>query len=315
MDSRSFAASPPGSVAAMATTDETEAVESATAARPSFIRHLWRHGRARLGLGLLAGMILLALLGPLLAPHDPLAQHLLLRLKGPVFQDPQAGLFVLGTDQFGRDELSRLLYGARLPLFDAFAAAPLGASVGLLVGVVAGFLGGWVDTAVSMLIEVQLSLPFILIALTVFSLFPPSPLTIVIVFALVSWAINGRVARAATLTLRDAAFVEAARALGVGKWRIVWRHIIPNAVSPVLVIATVQISQVIIYEAAFAFFGLGIAPPEPTWGNMLADARNYLTLAPWMGIGPGLCIMAVALGANLLGDALRDVLDPREIMA
>lgn len=274
---------------------------------------LQRSQQAMLG-GLL--VLLLAVVGvfaPWVAPFSPTEQHLAFRLEPPGFVDPMGGFHLAGTDQFGRDVLSRLIYGVRTPLVVGFTSALLGAAIGLLVGLPAGYFGGRTDAVLSTAMDVQLSMPFILVALAVVALFGPSATNIIIVFALTSWAGNGRVARAAAISLKNSLFVEAARALGTGHREILLRHIVPNALPPVFVVASVQVAQFIIYESAFSFFGLGVPPPEPTWGNMIADARNYLHEAWWMGTFPGLCIMTVALAVNLFGDGLRDALDPRGI--
>ena len=258
-------------------------------------------------------LVLLAILAPQVAPYSPTAQHLSLRLKPPGFVGPDEGVRLAGTDQFGRDMLSRLIYGVRIPLIVGFASALFGAAIGLMVGLPAGYFGGSTDTFLSTLMDVQLSMPFILVALAVIALFGSSAANIILVFALTSWAVNARVARAVATSLRASQFVEAARSLGAGHLWILRRHVIVNALPPVLVVASVQVAQFIIYESAFGFFGMGVPPPAPTWGNMLADARNYLREAWWMGTFPGLCIMLVALAVNLFGDGLRDALDPREV--
>lgn len=273
-----------------------------------------RRGRwALVGTAIVLVLAALAVFAPVVAPYSPTEQRLTARLKPPGFVAPDGRVHVAGTDQFGRDILSRLIYGVRIPLLVGFSAALLGALIGLLIGLPAGYFGGAVDTALSTLIEVQLSMPFILIALAVVALFGPSVTNIVLVFAVTSWATNARVARAVAISLRNSQFVEAARSLGAGDLWILARHVVVNALPPILVVASVQVAHIIIYESAFAFFGLGVPPPEPTWGNMLADARNYLHEAWWMGTFPGLCIMLVALAVNLFGDALRDILDPREV--
>ena len=260
---------------------------------------------------LLLALGLVALLGPLLVPFEPTEQHLAARLKPPgtVFRDGR--IFLAGTDQFGRDVLSRLIVGMRVPLLIALCATVLGSVIGTAAGLVAGYLGGWADTLIGILIDCQLALPFILIGLLTVVLFGANAPNIVLVFTFLSWPISARAARASARALARAPFVEASRAAGARSVHIILKEVLPNAVSPIVVIATVQVGTFIIYEAAFGFFGLGIAPPEPTWGNMLADSRNYLAQAWWLGICPGLCIAVVVMTVMALGDGMRRTLDPR----
>ena len=262
---------------------------------------------------LLVGLIIAAGLAPMVAPFSPTEQNLLARLQPPGFVTDTGHMHLLGTDQFGRDVLSRLIFGMRVPLVVGIASALLGGLIGLLMGLPAGYFGKSADSAISIVIDVQLSMPFVLIALLVVVLFGSSASTIILTFALLSWPTTARVARVEALRLRSTQFVEAAKVSGASHAYILLRHILPNALTPVIVVATVQVAQFIIYESAFGFFGLGIPPPEPTWGNMLSDARNYLRSTWWMGFFPGLGITIVALAANLLGDGLRDAFDPRDV--
>jgi peptide/nickel transport system permease protein len=223
-------------------------------------------------------------------------------------------LHLLGTDEFGRDVLSRLIYGTRTPLIVGFSSAVLGSLIGALLGLPAGYFRGRIDSVISWIIDVQLSLPFILVAFAVVALFGPTELNIILVFAMTSWGTNARVARAAAISLSAAPFVEAAKSVGATHRRIILRELLPNAVAPILVVASVQVAQFIIFEAGLGFFGLGIPPPAPTWGNMLADAQEYLQSAWWLGVFPGAAIALAALAANFVGDGLRDVLDPRRAL-
>ncbi len=295
-----------------ATAGAADAVETPVKRDRSLRARLTRSRQARLAVAAIGALAAVGILAPVVAPYSPTLQALADRLQPPGFVDAGGGLHLLGTDQFGRDVLSRLIYGVRIPLAVGFSASLLGAVVGLLVGIPAGYFRGRVDGLLSILIDIQLSMPFILVALAIVALFGPSALNIILVFALTGWAVIARVARAAALALRRREFVEAARVAGAGDLWIIRHHIIANTLPPVLVVASVQVAQFIIYESAFGFFGLGIRPPEPTWGNMLADAREYLRDGWWMGTFPGLAIMVVALAANVLGDAIRDALDPRE---
>lgn len=273
----------------------------------------WRNRRAQVSAVVLLLLAALALAALVVAPQSPTEQRLVQRLKPPLSVEDGGRAHLAGTDQFGRDVLSRLIYGVRTPLVVGFSSALLGALIGLLVGLAAGYFGGWVDTVLSTLMDIQLSLPYILLGLTVIALFGPSVAGLVLVFTLTSWASNARVARSTALSLRRIQFVEAARALGAGHVWILRRHVIANVLPATLVVGSYQVAQFIIYEAAFSFFGLGVPPPEPTWGSMVADGRNYLREAWWLGLFPGLCIVLIALSVNLFGDGLRDALDPREL--
>jgi peptide/nickel transport system permease protein len=262
---------------------------------------------------ILLALVTVAALAPIISPLSPTEQNLAMRLLPPGSVAPSGTIYFAGTDQYGRDVLSRLIYGVRVPLVVAILSAFLGSLIGLAMGLPAGFCGGWLDAMLGVVVDVQLSMPFILVALLVIVLFGATALNIILVFTFLSWPVAARVARSAALRLRSSQFVEAARVAGATSFWILRKHILPNALPPVLVVATVQVANFIIYESAFGFFGLGVPPPEPTWGNMLADARNYLRYAWWLALFPGLCIALVAFAMNTFGDGLRDVLDPREI--
>ena len=273
-------------------------------------RPIWRlaldHPMALIGGGVLLALILMAISAPYLAPFSPTQQRLTSRLLPPL-----SGVHWLGTDQFGRDVLSRWLYGVRVPLVVGVVSALLGGVLGTAVGLTAGYFRGKVDTVISIIIDIQLSVPFVLLALAVVALFGPGTVKIIIVFALTNWAMVARVARASALKYRRAPFVEAAILAGATDRWILLRHVFVNAIPPVMVVVSVLAAQNAIYESAFAFFGLGVPPPAPSWGNMLADAKDYFYTAWWLGLFPGIGIMFVAVGMNLIGDFLRDAIDPR----
>lgn len=243
---------------------------------------------------------------------DPYKQNLAMRLKPPGSLGPRGDFFILGTDQFGRDVLARLAYGIRVPLVVAILSAILGAALGLGIGLSAGYFGGTLDSLLSYVVDVQLSLPFILIALFVLTLFGSNVVNIVLVFTLLSWPIAARVARVQAMQLRTSLFVEACKASGLSTLRIILRHVLPNALPPVIVVTAIQVSHFVIAEASLGFFGMGVPPPEPTWGNMLADARNYMSQAWWLNVMPGICIVFLAGAANMFGEGLREILDPRD---
>ena len=270
-----------------------------------------RHRLALLGVVIILAVAGLALGAERLAPRPPRAQQILLRLKPPGFVDPRSGRTMwLGTDHLGRDILSRIIYGSRISLAVSLPAVLVSATLGLTLGLVAGFYRGWFENLVMRLVDLQLAFPFILLALSIIALMGPSLRNIILVFAVTSWPIYARTTRGSVLSLREREFVQAARGLGAGDRRILWHHVLPLTVSPVLVLASFDIARMIILESALGFLGLGIQPPTPTWGNMLADGRDYIRDAWWIATFPGLAIMITAAGVNFLGDGLRDLLDP-----
>ena len=272
---------------------------------------LARHRLALLGLVIILAVVALALLAESLAPRSPVALQIALRLKPPGFVDPRSGQKIwLGIDHLGRDILSRIIYGSRVSLMVSLPAVAMSAAIGLTLGLLAGFYRGWFDGVVMRLVDLQLAFPFILLALSIVALLGPSLRNIIIVFAITTWPVYARTTRGSVLSLREREFVQAARSVGAGDRRILWRHVLPNIVSPVLVLASFEVARMIILESALGFLGLGVQPPTPTWGNMLADGRDYIRDAWWIATFPGLAIMITAAGVNFLGDGLRDMLDP-----
>jgi peptide/nickel transport system permease protein len=277
----------------------------------TFGRRLARRRTALFGLLVVVLVVITALAAPLLSPFDPVEQDISNRLKPPGWRD-QAGLLrPLGTDHLGRDLLARVIYGARPALMVGFAAVLLSGVLGLVTGLLSGYFGGWTDDILMRLGDVQLAFPFILLASAVIGVLGPSLPIIIVVIGVSSWVIYARVVRGSVLSLREREFVQAAHALGLRDWRIVVRHILPNAFTPWLVVATLDMARVIVIESALSFLGLGVQPPTPTWGGMLADGRVYITTAWWLATFPGLAILITVLGINLFGDGLRDTLDPR----
>jgi len=272
---------------------------------------LLRNKAALLGLLILIVIATAAVAAPLLAPVDPTIQEVTQRLKPPGWGTPDGRINLLGTDHLGRDILSRLIYGARISLVIGLSAVALAGTLGTLLGLVAGYRGGRVDDLIMRATDTMLAMPFILLALAVIAVLGPSLRNIIFVLGITSWVSYARIVRAEVLTLRTREFIVATLALGSGGRRIVFRHLLPNVLTPVIVIATLEVARMIILESALSFLGLGVQPPTPTWGGMLADGRAYLSTAWWQATFPGLSIMLTVLGINLLGDWLRDILDPR----
>lgn len=275
------------------------------------LRELGGNRAALLGLGIILLVMAAALCAPLLSPADPLLQEVTHRMKPPLWTGEDGRVYYLGTDHLGRDILSRLIYGSRISLVIGVSAVALAGVLGTLLGLVAGYRGGRIDDLCMRLTDTMLAMPFILLALAVIAVLGSSLKNIVFVLGITSWVSYARVVRAEVLTLRTREFVAAAQALGGGGARVIFRHLLPNVLTPVIVIATLEVARMIILESALSFLGLGVQPPTPTWGGMLADGRAYLSTAWWLATIPGLCIMLCVLGINLLGDWLRDVLDPR----
>jgi ABC-type dipeptide/oligopeptide/nickel transport system permease subunit len=274
------------------------------------LRRLWR---LKWGLGAAAVMLAIALvtvLAPWVAPHDPLAVNIRHRLAPPAWMAGGAADHLLGTDQVGRDLLSRVVYGGRVSLVIGVAAVLVSASIGVLLGLGAGYFGGRADWAIMTLINIMLTFPFVLLALAVIAVLGPSLVNMIIVLGVADWPLYARVIRAETLSIREREFVVAGRALGMSHARLVFRQILPNLVSAIVVIATLQVARVIILESFLSFLGLGIQPPTPAWGNMLGEGRVYMLNSWWIAAFPGMAIFATTLAINLMGNALRDWLDP-----
>jgi len=263
-----------------------------------------------IGAIILLGVLGMALLAPLIAPRGPLQQTIRARLRAPLART-DGSTNLLGTDHLGRDIFSRVVYGARVSLFVGLTAA-LGASlVGMTVGLLAGYYGGPLGVVVGRLTDLQLALPLVLLALAVVALVGPSVVNIITVFTLTSWPAYARVIRGSVLRVKAVEFIEGARAAGAGESRIIVRHILPNVLTSVIVLTSFDVARMIQLEAALGFLGLGVPPPTPTWGNMLADGREYIRDAWWVSTFPGVAIMLTAAGINFVGDGLRDMLDPR----
>ena len=268
-------------------------------------RHLPRQGMLWAGLALVGSISLAALLAPFLVPFSPTA------LDVNAILQPPGSVHLLGTDALGRDVLARLLYGGRVSLWVGFVAVGLSVAIGLFLGLCAGYFGGLVDEGIMRGVDVMLCFPSFFLILAVIAFLTPSLTNIMVVIGLTSWMGVARLVRAETLALRGREFVLAARVSGMGAPGILFYHILPNAAAPVLVSATLGVAGAILIESSLSFLGLGVQPPMPSWGNMLMDGKEVLEVAPWLSIFPGLAILFTVLGYNLIGESLRDILDPR----
>jgi peptide/nickel transport system permease protein len=270
-------------------------------------RHFKKNRLAMAGLAVMILLYVVTLVTPLVAPYDPAAQGDIVLTRNL----PPSAEHLMGTDKFGRDIFSRVLYGSRISLTIGFIAVGISVTLGTLVGALAGYFGGFVDTALMRFTDMMLSFPRLVLLIVVIALFSPSIWLVVAVLGLTGWMGTARLVRGEVLSLREREFVQAARALGMGDWRIISRHVIPNTMAPVIVSATLGIGQTILTEASLSFLGLGVQPPTPSWGNMVADGRDALIEAWWIATFPGIAIVLTVIAFNLLGDGLRDALDPR----
>ncbi len=292
---------------------EAERIESLEVGQWQAVwRRLRRHRFAVLGMLVLGSFALVAVFSDVIActgcgliPYGFDDQNLLDRYALPSSQH------WLGTDDLGRDVLTRLMYGARLSLFAALTSTLLATLVGIVVGATAGYLGGWIETINMRLADIMLSLPSLPILIIMSAALGPGLQTIIIVLTVFGWMATARLTHGSVLSLRHREFTEAARALGGGSWHVILRHMLPNSLAPIIVIATLGLGNRIILEATLSFLGLGINPPTPSWGNMLQNAQGYIWSQPWLAIWPGACIFFTVLSVNFLGDGLRDALDPR----
>lgn len=258
----------------------------------------------------LAALLTTALLAPWLTQGNVETQSLSARLKPPGWVNANGGIHLAGTDHLGRDVLARLIYGSRLSLAMGILAVVFGGSVGLVLGLISGYYGGRVDVIIMRFTDMQLAFPFMLLALALVTILGPSVINVILVLAITSWITYAKVVRGDVLQLRNREFIEAARVLGIPDRRIIFRHILPNIFSSFLVVASFQVAALIIAESSLSFLGLGVPSNIPTWGSMLADGREYVRDAWWLSVFPGVAIMLAALSFNLLGDGLRDLLDP-----
>ena len=266
---------------------------------------------ALIGFIILSLVVCAALLAPLIAPYDPNSGSLEMRLRPPAWEENGSPAHLLGTDHLGRDLLSRIIYGARISLLVGIITVLISGTIGTLAGLLAGYYRGRVENVIMRLTEIQLAFPFILLALAIMAVLGSGLTNVIMVLSITGWVMYSRLVRGEVLLLRELEYVKAAKALGQNDRKIIFNHILPNVFPTIIVVGTLRIANMIIAEASLTFLGLGVQPGIPTWGSMLADGRSYLTSAWWVATFPGLAIMFTVLGINLLGDWLRDVLDPR----
>jgi peptide/nickel transport system permease protein len=283
--------------------------------QPRSRRTLDLRGRGRMAVigGVLLGLIgLLSIVVPFLSGIDPNAQRLALRLLPPALEAREGIVSLFGTDALGRDIMTRVFVGGRYSFAIGITASMGALLIGTVAGLVSGYFGGFLDAVLMRIVDLQLAFPLVLLALALVALFGPSVRNVIIVFIVTSWPIFARTVRSSTLSLKERAFVEAAVGSGAGTFRILARHVLPNARGPLVVLASFQLASVMIYEAALGFLGLGVQPPTPTWGAMIADGRQYLDTAWWVIFFPGITLVFAAAAANWLGDGLNHLTDPRE---
>jgi ABC-type dipeptide/oligopeptide/nickel transport system permease subunit len=277
-----------------------------------FGRFLWRDRSGVIGLIVFSIVVFSAIFAPVLSPHDPFQQNLRDSKLPPAWSAEGSWNHPLGTDSLGHDTLSRVIYGTRVSLTVGFFGVLIAAGLGMVIGAIAGYVGGRVDTAVVGLVNLILSLPYLLFVVFIASVLGRSLINVILIFGITDSPVFARVTRGEVLRIRESGYVESAVSAGARWGRILFDHILPNLIGPLITLATFEMSRMIFYEAGLGFLGLSVPPNEyPTWGNMLAAGRKYLTSYPWIATFPGLAIMFTSFGMNLLGDWLRDVLDPR----
>lgn len=273
-------------------------------------RRALRHPGFLIGAGIIVLLALVAILAPVLAPHDPFAQSLSSRLLPPVWSEGGTWDYLLGTDQNGRDYLSRLIYGARVSISIGLGAASIGLMIGVTLGTIAGYYGRWADHAVSFLLTTQLALPGLLLAMALVFIIGPSVWVVMGIIGVLHWTYYLVVTRTATQRIRALDFVAAAEASGASSRQILWHEVLPNLVSQIIVIFTFELGIAILAEASLSFLGVGIQPPTPSWGLMIAEGKQAMFYRPWLVVLPGMCLFVLVIGANLMGDGLRDITAP-----
>ncbi len=270
-----------------------------------FLKQFSKNKLAVTGAAIILLLAIIAIFAPVISSFDPAGQNLIERLSGPTHKH------LLGTDDLGRDVFSRMLYGVRISLTVGFVAVSISVIVGTILGLIAGYFGGWVDTVIMRTVDIMLCFPSFFLILLVVAFLEPSIYNVMAVIGLTSWPGLTRLVRAETLSMRERQFVQAAKLLGTGNIRILFMHILPNVISPIIVSATLGVGDAILTESGLSFLGLGVQPPAASWGQMLTIGKDYIYFAWWLSVFPGLAILCTVLSFNLLGEGLRDVLDPR----
>lgn len=278
----------------------------------SFMRELAGDKLGAAGAVLLLALLVVALAAPLIAPHDPTAQSLRDRLAPPVWLDGGTWRHLLGTDHLGRDVLSRTIHGTRITLLVGGAVVLVAGAFGAVMGLLAGYLGGRVDSLVMRWVDIQVAFPALLLAIVILAVVKPTPLTLVVVLALNGWMVFARLVRGIVLSARQSLYVEAAELMGCGPARVIFRHILPNLTSPLITLATLEFARIVLAEAALSFLGLGIQPPDTSWGLDVATGKNYMLAAWWLVTVPGMAIAATVLAINLVASWIRVASDPKE---
>lgn len=276
-----------------------------------FIRKLTQSRFATLGLVIVVVVVFCALFGSWIVPFDPAEQDIMQRMLPPMARSESGALHVMGTDALGRDLLSRLIMGARVSLLVGVASVLISGLVGVVLGLLAGYDDRRLGRLLMGLADVQLAVPFLVLALAVVAVLGPSLWNLILVLGVTSWVQFARIVRAEVMVLREREFIQSARALGASIWRVMFLHLLPNVMSSVIVIGSLQIGKMILFEASLSFLGLGVPSNIPTWGGMIADGRSYVATQWWLAAVPGLAIFVTVVGINLVGDRLRDLLDPR----
>jgi peptide/nickel transport system permease protein len=278
----------------------------------SLFLELWRDKAGFLGMAMIAALLFMALAAPLIAPHRPTAQDLRARLKPPVWDENGSWNHLLGTDNLGRDVLSRVIYGSRVSLMVGVSVVLIAGTFGTVLGLIAGYRGGYTDNFIMRWIDTQVAFPGLLIALIILAVIGPSLFTVILVLSFNGWMVYGRMTRSAVLSVRQTAYVEAAEVVGCSGARVVFRHILPNLTSPLLTLAILEFARIVLAEAALSFLGMGIQPPATSWGLDVASGKNYLFRAWWLVTFPGIAISLTVLAINMVASWMRLVSDPQE---
>jgi peptide/nickel transport system permease protein len=276
----------------------------------AFLKRYLASQLAAIGLAIIVIALFVAIFGPWLVPYDPSAQEILQRLKPPLWSNAD-GMHLFGTDALGRDIFSRIIIGARVSMMVGVASVVISGAVGVTFGLVAGYEDKYAGRVLMMLTDIQLAIPFLVLALAVAAVVGPSLWNIIAILGLTNWVQYARVVRAECLVLREREFIQAAHMMGISATHILTRHLLPNVMSSVIVISSLLVAKMILFESSLSFLGLGVPPEMPTWGTMISEGRNYIGNAWWVATSPGFAIFFTVVGTNLVGDRLRDLLDPR----